>query len=125
MSHLTRTAAPVHHLHGVTFRSFAASHSGAAHLAAWHAEFPPSTVGTAHSMTEEEVLHVLRGRLAVELGPDSFTADAGDAVLIPAGTRFRVSNNADAPAEAWVTTTVGMNAVMDSDGARVALPWAQ
>ena len=125
MPHLTPANARVHHLHGVTFSSFAASHSGASRLAAWHAEFPPRTVGTPHSMTEEEVLHVLDGSLDIELGDDAFTAYPGEAVLIPAGTRFLVSNNADTSAQAWVTTTVGMTAIMDGNGARVAPPWAQ
>ena len=44
-----------------------------------------------------------------------------------AGTtyRLRVSNNGDDPAQAWVTTTLGMNAVMGTGDQRVAPPWAQ
>ncbi len=76
-------------------------------------------------MTAEEVLHVLTGALDVEVGDEEFTARSGDAVLVPAGTHLRVSNNGDDPAQAWVTTTLGMNAVMGTGDQRVAPPWAQ
>lgn len=125
MAHLTQDTAVAHQLHGVTFHSFAASRTGATSIAAWRADFPPHTPGTTHSMTTEEVLHVLRGALDVEVGDDGFTACAGDAVLVPSGTRFRVSNNGDEPAQAWVTTPLGMNAVMGDEDQRVAPPWAQ
>ncbi|QKT09229.1 cupin domain-containing protein [Gordonia sp. X0973] len=124
MYHLTSTSAPTYDLHGVTFSSYAASRSGASSLAAWRADFPPHTPGAAHSMTAEEVVAVLDGQLDVEVDDDRFTAAAGDAVLVPAGTRFRISNNSPASARAWVTTTLGMNAVMGDDQ-RIAPPWAQ
>lgn len=125
MSHLTPETAVTHHLHGVTFHSFAAGRNGATSIAAWRADFPPHTPGTAHSMTAEGILHVLAGTLDVEVGDEGFTARVGDAVLVPAGTRFRVSNNGDDPAQAWVTTTLGMNAVLGDGDQRVAPPWAQ
>ncbi|MFT4199878.1 cupin domain-containing protein [Gordonia sp. (in: high G+C Gram-positive bacteria)] len=124
MTHLTTANARSFDLHGVTFHSFAASHSGATRMAAWRADFPPHTPGTAHSMTDEEVLHVLDGRLDVEVDDERFTVEPGDAVLVPTGARFRVSNNSDQPARAWVATPLGMNAVM-GDGQHVAPPWAQ
>ncbi|MFT3900668.1 MAG: cupin domain-containing protein [Gordonia sp. (in: high G+C Gram-positive bacteria)] len=124
MPHLTADDARTFELHGVRFHSFAASHSGTRRLAAWRADFPPHTTGTPHSMTEEEVLHVLDGRLDVELDDERFTAATGEAILVPAGTTLCVSNSSPEPARAWVTTTLGMNAVM-GDGQRVAPPWAQ
>lgn len=125
MPHLTEAAATAFDLHGVTFRSYASSRSGAQTLAAWRADFSPDTPGAAHTTTEEEVLHVLSGALAVELGDERFTASTGDAVLIPAGTRFRISNPGDLPARAWVTTTLGMKAELTADGVQIAPPWAQ
>lgn len=122
---LAQAAAVAFDLHGVRFHSFAASASGATNLAAWRADFPPHSPGTAHTMTEEEVLHVLSGSLDVELDDDRFTARTGDAVLIPAGTLFRISNTADEPASAWVATALGMRAEIADGGPELAPPWAQ
>ncbi|MFT4088414.1 MAG: cupin domain-containing protein [Gordonia sp. (in: high G+C Gram-positive bacteria)] len=122
---LTAASATTYELHGVRFHSFAASPSGATSLAAWRADFPPHSVGAAHSLTAEEVLHVLSGSLEVQIDDDEFTARAGDAVLVPAGSRFRVSNADDVPASAWVATTLGMKAEIAEGGLQIAPPWAQ
>ncbi|ROS30855.1 cupin domain-containing protein [Cellulomonas sp. PhB150] len=125
MPHLTPSSAPSRELHGVTFTSFASSRTGAAHLAAWRADFPPRTPGAAHAMSQEEVLNVVVGALDVEIDAERFTARAGDAVLVPAGARFRISNTTSQPAQAWVTTSLGMTVVMHDDGQVLAPPWAQ
>jgi len=125
MPHLTSSSARSFHVHGVDFRSYVTTAAGAAQLGAWRAEFPPRTIGHAHRMTCEEVLYLLKGHLEVEVDAEQFTAHAGDAVLVPAQALFRVSNSTDEPAAAWVTTSLGMTAIMDSDGQRLAPPWAQ
>jgi quercetin dioxygenase-like cupin family protein len=125
MSHLLSASAQSYDLQGVTFNSFISSQTGATQLAAWRADFPPATSGAAHTMTEEEVLHVLAGALDVEIDDERFTAQAGDAILVPAGARFRLSNSTTAPAQAWVTTRLGMTAVMHGSGQHVVPPWAQ
>ncbi|HWO50977.1 MAG TPA: hypothetical protein VNN23_05235, partial [Ornithinibacter sp.] len=56
---------------------------------------------------------------------DRFTAEPGDAVLVPAGTRFRASNDGADPATAWVTTQLGMRATMDGSGETLIPPWAE
>lgn len=125
MPHLTAQSARTFSMHGVTFSSFAASASGATTLAAWRADFEPRTPGQPHTMSHEEVLHVLAGSLEVEVDDDRCTATAGDAVLVPAGAVFRVTNATDRPASAWVTTTLGMTATMADGGDLVTPPWAQ
>lgn len=125
MPHLTQHTARTHTMHGVTFTSFAASHSGATSLAAWRADFDPHTPGQPHRMSREEILHVLDGQLEIEIDDEAFTAASGDAVLIPPHATFRVSNDSDLPATAWVTTTLGMTATMARDGAELSPPWAQ
>lgn len=123
MPHLTSTRTFA--MHGVQFHSYASSAFGSARLAAWRAEFAPRTPGQPHRMSHEEVLHVLSGTLQVEVEHDRFTARAGDGVLVPANALFRVSNDADDPAEVWVTTELGMTATMEADGTAVQPPWAQ
>lgn len=124
MSYLPNIAARTFTTHGVVFNSFASSATGAQRLGVWRADFSPQTPGLAHTMTEEEVLHVLEGELDNEIAEQAFTAGAGDAVLVPAGAQFRVSNSSDLPARAWVVTTLGMNAEMLS-GEELSPPWAQ
>ncbi|BBG04738.1 MULTISPECIES: cupin domain-containing protein [Pseudonocardia] len=123
--HLTTETARTFAMHGVTFTSFAASASGATSLAAWRAEFAPGTPGQTHTMSCEEVLYVMDGLLDVEVDDDSFTARAGDAVLVPAGSAFRISNDSDETARVWATTTLGMTARMNGSGDQIAPPWAQ
>ncbi|MFT3886651.1 MAG: cupin domain-containing protein [Arachnia sp.] len=125
MPHLTDSDVRTFQLHGVTFSSYSSSATGATRIGAWRADFSPRTPGQAHTMSEEEVLYVLAGHLAVEVAEDSFVAEPGDAVLVPAGARFRVSNDTDQPAQAWVTTSIGMTAAMCAGGDRLAPPWAQ
>ena len=125
MPHLIRSTLRTFHVHGVGFYSYASSATGATQLGAWRAEFSPRTPGQAHRMTHEEVLYLLDGILDIELDDEHFTAEAGDAVLVPARALFRVSNNTDQPAAAWVTTPLGMAAVMESNGEQITPPWAQ
>lgn len=125
MTHLMERTARTFSVHGVTFNSFAASHSGARSLAAWRADFQPGTPGRAHHMTEEEVVYVLKGRLQVQLDDDSFSVDAGEAVLVPEGSTLCVTNAGNEPAQAWVTTTLGMAATMQDTGEVLTPPWAQ
>ncbi|SFC16807.1 Cupin domain-containing protein [Nocardioides terrae] len=124
MTHLKSSEARTFHMHGVSFHSYAASASGASRLAGWRVEFEPHVPGQAHTMTEEEVLYVLSGELDVEVGADRFTARAGDAILVPAGAGFRVSNTTDRPSQAWATSLIGMRAVMLPGEQEIAPPWA-
>ncbi len=125
MPRIAATTAPVFHAHGVQFTSHVSTAAGSESLAAWRADFAPDTPGQAHTMSREEILYVLGGELDVEIGENEFRASTGDAVLVPAHTPFRVSNISDAPASAWVTTTVGMTATMLDSGDEFAPPWAQ
>lgn len=122
---LSSTTAREFNVHGVVFESFACTASGAAQLGAWCAAFAPRTFGRPHRMSAEEVLLVLDGRLSIDIDGDRFDAAAGDAVLVPAGSVFTVDNETGRPARAWVTTSLGMTATMESDGTRFTPPWAQ
>lgn len=125
MTHLIGSTMRSQQLHGVSFTPYANSQNGTQRLAAWLADFPPQTPGTAHSMTEEEILFLVTGTLTIEIDDESFEAQAGDAVVVPAGSAFRVSNDSELPAQAWVTTTLGMTAQMLDSGQNVTPPWAQ
>jgi mannose-6-phosphate isomerase-like protein (cupin superfamily) len=70
---------------------------------------------------------VLGGTLLVTLGdgPDVGVAcGAGDAIVVPPGSSVRIDNPGDEPASAWVTTRVGLEAVLP-DGSRLSPPWVR
>lgn len=116
--------ATVHEMHGSRFTSYVAPARGSAELCAWHLEVPAGAEGTAHRVSREEVLHILSGTLHVTLDGTSAAAEAGDAVLVPAGASLRVDNPGPRPAAAWVTTSTGLEAVL-ADGTRITPPWTR
>ena len=117
--------AVTHRLHGAAFHSFAAPSSGSTELCAWRLEIAAGTAGQSHRVSHEEVLVVLSGRLTVTVGDDSpGLVGAGEVVLVPAGSSFRVDNDAAEPATAWVTTRVGLSATLP-DGSTITPPWVR
>ena len=141
--------AVIHELHGSVFTSYAAPASGSRELCAWRLEVPGRTTGVAHTVSREEVLLVLSGTLSVTLGvgPGSGgTADrpaetaaerpaerpaetpaeasAGDAIVVPAGAVFKIDNHSGQRASAWVTTSVGLEAML-ADGSSISPPWVR
>ena len=115
--------AVVHHMHGASFTSYAAPARGSRELCAWRVEIPGHTEGVAHQVSREEVLYVLSGTMRAVLDDQPAQAAAGDVVLVPAGSEVRIDNPAAEPVTAWVTTGVGLTAVLP-DGSRIAPPWA-
>jgi quercetin dioxygenase-like cupin family protein len=120
--------AVAHDMHGSRFTSYAAPARGSAELCAWRLDVPAGRAGTAHAVSREEILYVLGGTLLVTLGdgPDAAAAAcrAGDAIVVPPGSRVRIDNPGDEPASAWVSTSVGLEAVLP-DGSRLSPPWAR
>ncbi|MZD10001.1 cupin domain-containing protein [Streptomyces sp. SID5785] len=116
--------AVVHEMHGVRFVSYATTGSGSKELAAWRGEVPAGTRATAHTVTREEILHVLTGSLRVTLDGAAHPLTAGDTAIVNAGTEIAVENATDEPATMWVTTSVGLEATL-RDGTRIAPPWAR
>jgi quercetin dioxygenase-like cupin family protein len=114
--------AVVHQMHGASFTSYAAPARGSRELCAWRVEIPSGTEGVAHRVSREEVLYVLSGTMQAVLNDQPGRATAGDVILVPAGTWFRVDNLTDEPATAWVTTNAGLAAVMP-DGSWLTPPW--
>lgn len=109
-------------MHGTSFTSYARPTSGSTELCGWRVEIPGHTEGVAHRVSREEVLYLLSGTVRVGLNDDWQDATAGDAIVVPAGTLFRVDNPVDEPMVAWVTTTPGFGAIM-ADGSWLTPPW--
>jgi mannose-6-phosphate isomerase-like protein (cupin superfamily) len=113
-----------HRLHGATFHSYAAPATGSTELCAWRLEVGPGTTGTAHVVSREEVLLLLDGVLTVTLDDVTTEVSAGEVVVVPAGSRFRVDNTSGRGAAAWVTTSVGLAATL-ADGTTISPPWVR
>jgi quercetin dioxygenase-like cupin family protein len=116
--------AAVHQMHGTSFTSYASPARGSRELCAWRIQIPARTEGVPHHVSREEVLYVLSGTLRATVDERSEEATAGDVILVPAGSRFGVDNLADEPATAWVTTSVGLAAVLP-DGSWITPPWTR
>jgi mannose-6-phosphate isomerase-like protein (cupin superfamily) len=77
-----------------------------------------------HHVSREEVLYVLSGTIQVTIDDQSEEASAGDVILVPASARFGADNLTDEPVTAWVTTSVGLAAVLP-DGSWISPPWTR
>ena len=114
----------VHRLHGSTFTAHANPAAGSADLCVWQLVVPPGLTGQPHRVHREEVLVLTVGALRVTLDDETAVAEAGDTVVVPAGTLFRVDNIGDEPASAMVATTVGFTAEL-ADGTEITPPWVR
>ncbi|MET8978762.1 cupin domain-containing protein [Streptomyces sp. NPDC004539] len=112
-----------HELHGARFVSHASPRTGSTQLAAWRAEVPPHTDAPAHTVSHEEILHLLTGTLVFTLDDEPLRLTAGDTLIVRPGSTLAVHNPTDHTALAWVTTSIGLTAHL-SDGTLITPPWA-
>lgn len=84
---------------------------------------PGGHPGPAHTVSREEVFHLLVGELLMTLDGRTERIGAGDTVIVHAGTTLAVENPTDHTALSWVTTSVGLEAEL-ADGTRLVPPWA-
>jgi quercetin dioxygenase-like cupin family protein len=113
-----------HRLHGATFNSFVAPSSGSSELCAWRLEVAAGTTGVPHRVNREEVLLVLTGELTATINGAAAALRAGEVAFVPAGALFGLDNVSDAPATAWVTTSIGLEATL-ADGSLISPPWVR
>jgi quercetin dioxygenase-like cupin family protein len=115
--------AVTHEIHGARFISYATSRTGSKELCAWRGEIPAGTKAPAHTVNREEIFHLLEGELLITLDGRTERVTAGDTVIINSGATLRVENPTDRTAISWVTTSIGLEAVL-ADGSRITPPWA-
>ncbi len=115
--------AVVHEMHGARFVSYAAPSTGSEELCAWRGEIPAGTRAPAHTVSREEIFHLLAGELLITLDGTTHRVTAGDTVIINPGATLAVENPATEVAVSWVTTSRGLEATL-ADGTRVVPPWA-
>jgi quercetin dioxygenase-like cupin family protein len=110
-------------MHGARFVSYATPAVGSRELCAWRGEIPPGTKAPLHTVSREEILHLLHGELLITLDDRTERVSAGDTLIINPGATFGVENPTEETVITWVTTPIGMEAEL-ADGTRVAPPWA-
>ncbi|MGP4088445.1 cupin domain-containing protein [Streptomyces sp. KR55] len=115
--------AVTHEIHGARFVSYATPLAGSKELCAWRGEIPPRTKAPAHTVTREEIFHLLIGELVITLDGRTDRVLAGDTVIINPGSTLAVENPTDRTAISWVTTSIGLEAEL-ADGTRIVPPWA-
>lgn len=115
--------AVTHEIHGARFVSYATPRTGSKELCAWRGEIPAGTKAPAHTVSREEILHLLDGELLITLDDRTERIGSGDTLIINPGATLTVENPADRTAVTWVTTSTGLTAEL-TDGTRITPPWA-
>ncbi|MGW2564688.1 cupin domain-containing protein [Streptomyces sp. NPDC001537] len=115
--------AVTHEIHGARFISYASPLTGSKELCAWRGEIPAGTKAPVHTVSREEVFHLLIGELLITLDGRTERITAGDTVVVNPGATLGVENPTDQTAISWVTTSIGLEAVL-ADGTRLTPPWA-
>jgi quercetin dioxygenase-like cupin family protein len=126
MTIITSAEAPVFDAPGSTFTAYAAPSRGAEQVSLWCVELEPGTASPLHSMDCEEIFFGLAGRAAVTIDERTQTLEAGDCLILPAGTAFTLQvAEADVAFRAIACMPAGGRATMVPDGDTFAPPWAQ
>ncbi|WP_432175489.1 cupin domain-containing protein [Streptomyces sp. Tue6028] len=115
--------AVVHEIHGARFVSYATPRSGSKELCAWRGEIPAGLKAPEHTVSHEEIFHLLSGELLITLDGRTERVTAGDTVIINPGATLGVENPTRETAVSWVTTSVGLRAEL-ADGSVLTPPWA-
>lgn len=124
MSIIPSPAAATHQIGGARFTSLATPSRGSTETSVWRVEIEPNSPATPHSLTREEVFVVLAGTAAVQLDGVPGIAQAGDAIVVPAGVAFELSNGGTESLRLLCCLPVGGQARM-GDGEPFTPPWAQ
>lgn len=106
---VTRSAgAPTWDLPGAHFTGLASPSRGASNdTSVWRLVLDPHADGAAHHLTRSEVFAPVAGTAQVRIDDRVDTIGVGDALVVPAGTTFALSNPGDEPFEAIVCFPVG------------------
>ena len=121
---LRAPAAPTHDLGHARFTSLATPNRGSAETSVWIVEIPPGAPATPHSLTREEVFVVLEGTASAQIAGHAEPAQAGDAIVVPAGVEFELANAGAGPLRLVCCLPVGGQGRL-ADGTTFTPPWAE
>lgn len=120
---IKRSSAPTFTLPGLTVVGLASPARGAQETSVWQLSLAPGTRGTPHTVDREEVFVVVAGHALATLGDERIELARGDALVVPPGTTFALSNPHPEPFEAIAALPVGGRASMPG-GEPFIPPWA-
>lgn len=121
---IKRPEAPTFAAGGTSVIGYAAPSRGSAEVSLWQLELAPGSTSPRHHMDREEIFLGLEGRAVVEVDGAEHALDAGDCLILPAGTDFTLHVPGSEPFRALACTCVGAQATMTADGATLVPPWA-
>lgn len=124
MAVITAPADATHTLGSTRFTSLATPSRGSQENSVWRVDIAPGTPATPHSLTREEVFVVLDGEAAVEIDGVCESALPGDAIVVPAGVDFALTNGGDRPLRLLCCLPVGGQGLI-AGGEPFTPPWAQ
>ncbi|MCE7012116.1 cupin domain-containing protein [Kibdelosporangium philippinense] len=123
MTVATRAEAPHFEVEGYEFHPLAVPSRGSKELAVWSISAAPGASSTPHQHDREVVFIVTTGQMTGSIGGETFQADPGDAIIVPAHTDFTLGNASPTePASLTVSTTAGMQAIVE--GNSLQPPWS-
>lgn len=93
-------------------------------LAVWQVTMRPGQAGPQHAVDADQVYVVVAGRLAATVDGHTSIAEAGDAVLLPAGSLRTVTADGDAEVRALVFMPARGRVAMPDGSDRGVVPWA-
>ncbi|MFE4457870.1 cupin domain-containing protein [Nocardia tengchongensis] len=108
----------------MTATGLAAPSRGSKENSVWRFTLVGGNPGHAHAVSREEIFVALAGAARIEMDGETREFRAGDALVIPAHTVFKLSVPGDEPFEAVAILPVGAYA-QALGGDRVSPPWAQ
>jgi quercetin dioxygenase-like cupin family protein len=121
--HLIKSeSAPAFEIPGLSVIGLAAPSRGASETCVWRITLPPGTPATPHAISREEIFVALSGEARIELDGRSQALAPGDALVVPAGETFALSNPGAEPFTALAVVPVGGQAVLPG-GERFCPPW--
>jgi quercetin dioxygenase-like cupin family protein len=117
--------APVFDIPGATFTGYAAPSRGAAQVSMWFVELAGGSESALHAMDCEEVFVALDGRAVATVDGAEHAVEAGDCLILPAGSAFSFAVPEGQRFRAIAGMRAGGRATMIPDGTTVSPPWAE
>jgi mannose-6-phosphate isomerase-like protein (cupin superfamily) len=104
--------------------AYAAPSRGSAELCLWRIDIAPGAISPLHHMDCEEVFLCVAGRAVVVTSAGERPVEAGDCLVLPAGTDFSFRVGAGEPFRAVAAIRAGGKATMAASGDTFVPPWA-
>ncbi len=108
----------------VAVTGLASPSRGSRETSVWRISLAAGAPGVAHSLDREEIFVALAGCAVASLGEERIDVRAGDALIVPPGQVFSLSNPGPGAFDAIAVAPVGVRAQMPN-GDSFAPPWCE